>query len=61
MNTPPVLTGDRRTDRALLTLARLLGEIAASTPDSANTGHPPAAHDDTRQETERDTRKSEAA
>ncbi len=61
MNTPPVLTGDPRTDRALLTLARLLGEIAANTPTSENAQHPEAAHDDTRQETERDTRKSEAA
>ncbi len=35
MNTPPVLTGDRRTDRALVALARLLAEIAASAPGEA--------------------------
>ncbi len=35
MYTPPVLTGDRRTDRALVALARLLAEIAASAPGEA--------------------------
>lgn len=31
MHTLPILTGDPRTDRALLTLARLLAEIAETT------------------------------
>ena len=33
----PVLTGDPRTDGALLALARLLAEIAAKTADPAGT------------------------
>lgn len=36
---PPTLTGDPRTDRALLSLARLLQEIARTAPPSANTAH----------------------
>lgn len=30
MSAPPVLTGDPRTDRALIALTRLLAEIAAN-------------------------------
>ena len=35
MSAPPVLSGDRRTDHALVALARLLAEIAATAPDPA--------------------------
>ena len=45
MGSAPVLTGDPRTDRALVSLARLLLEIAAGVPaaDSARAGAPAAA------------------
>ena len=41
MSRPPTLTGDVRTDRALLNLARLLMEIAAGHPGDAQTGTDP--------------------
>ena len=34
MTRPPLLTGDPRTDRALLALARLLAEIASNQPEN---------------------------
>ncbi len=41
----PVLTGDARTDRALMTLARLLYEIAASVPSTTTaTRGPPVGN-----------------
>ncbi len=41
----PLLTGDARTDRALMTLARLLYEIAASIPSATTaTRGPPVGN-----------------
>ncbi len=36
---PPVLSGNRRTDRALVALARLLAEIASNSTPSATGPH----------------------
>lgn len=45
MSTPPVLTGDRRTDRALANIARILGEIANnSATTSGAPGRAPLTH-----------------
>jgi hypothetical protein len=41
MNPPPSLTGDMRTDRALVNLARLLLEIARAATPAGTTARPP--------------------
>jgi hypothetical protein len=43
MSAPPILTGDVRTDRALLTFAKLMAEIAANGDASLPSAEPSAS------------------
>jgi hypothetical protein len=48
MITPPILTGQPPTDRALITLAKLLAEIARSSPAKGGQSAPDSGRNDDR-------------